>query len=99
MAVSIALHKSLWSMPRNPAQRLEAKVINEFFLFLLMEFWVCHLPLLPLLKTVALNEATSHLCLGFTISVPSILRKFSHSLIWKHTLYYPVRGAQKQDSY
>lgn len=62
VAVSIALYKSLWSMPRNPAQCLGAKVINEFFLFLLMEFWVCHLPLLPLLKTVALNEATLHLC-------------------------------------
>lgn len=65
MAVSLVLHKSLWSIPQNPAQHLGAKVINEFFLFLLMEFWVSHLPLLPLLKTVALNEATSHLCQGF----------------------------------
>lgn len=63
-AVSIALHKSLRSIPQNPAQHLGAKVINEFFLFLLMEFWVPTF-LFSLFLRLALNEATSHLCQGF----------------------------------
>lgn len=94
---STALHKSLWSIPRTlPVQHLGAAVIDVFFLFL--QGFPPSSP--PLFLSLWHRMKPPHICArAFMISVQSILRKFFHSLIWKHTLSYPVRETHKQDSY